>query len=472
MTNFDTTVYAQMLVQATDDYNASPRAGIAFSVKYNSAAAYTAGGCSIQSFKENSTDGDFSTGLLFTTQGNGVAPSEKMRLDFGGKLLLGVTSSTGLSNGDFAMANGNHIRFRNAANSAYISAFEFTSANGLNIGTGGSLYNITFGISGIGEVARFNNGTGYLGLFNQNPGAMLDVGPTTGASQVAAILRGGSGLGNTGGLGLYTNDVSATARNWGLVSNSSAYGDFSIRQGTSIGANPLSAGVDRLYISNGGQVVINNGSTVVDTALLTVSCTAGTGSTTPLSLRVGVDSDGYTALTFRNQSGIQGGITCNTTSISMSGVSGITFKATQVPSADANTLDDYEEGTWTPVLTDGVNSVASYFYQYGSYIKVGRIVTINCTISVFNKGSLGAGDVFITGLPFTSGILNSGFEENMLAAKIFPLGSDKYGVGSIGTGVTRINPFTVLSGGASFVQGGNVGAGSQLMFTGTYWSAS
>jgi len=82
--------------------------------------------------------------------------TEAVRIDSSGKLLLGVTSGTGLSNGDFAMANGNHIRFRNAANSAYISAFEFTSANGLNIGTGGSLSTITFGISGIGTAATFD----------------------------------------------------------------------------------------------------------------------------------------------------------------------------------------------------------------------------------------------------------------------------------------------------------------------------
>ena len=82
--------------------------------------------------------------------------TEAARIDSNGKLLLGVTSGTGLSNGDFAMANGNHIRFRNAANSAYISAFEFTSANGLNIGTAGSLSTITFGISGLGEAGRFD----------------------------------------------------------------------------------------------------------------------------------------------------------------------------------------------------------------------------------------------------------------------------------------------------------------------------
>ena len=82
--------------------------------------------------------------------------SERMRLDSNGKLLLGVTTGTGLSNSDFAMVNGGSIRFRNAANSAYISAFYFTPSNGLDIGTGGSLSTITFGISGIGEVSRFD----------------------------------------------------------------------------------------------------------------------------------------------------------------------------------------------------------------------------------------------------------------------------------------------------------------------------
>lgn len=97
--------------------------------------------------------GAIGNSLVFMGDGSS---SERARIDSGGKFLLGVTSGTGLSNGDFAMGNGNHIRFRNAANSAYISAFEFTSANGLNIGTGGSLSTITFGISGIGEAGRFD----------------------------------------------------------------------------------------------------------------------------------------------------------------------------------------------------------------------------------------------------------------------------------------------------------------------------
>lgn len=200
MTNLDTTVYAQMLVQATNDYNASPRAGIAFSVKYNSAAAYTAGGCSIQSYKENSTDGDFGTGLLFTTQGNGLAPSEKMRLDSGGKLLLGVTTGTGLSNNDFAMVNGGSIRFRNAANSAYISAFYFTPSNGLDIGTGGSLSTITFGISGIGEAGRFDTSANLL------------VGVTTSAGLAGNTAKVVGGIHNTASASAltFTNGTATT----------------------------------------------------------------------------------------------------------------------------------------------------------------------------------------------------------------------------------------------------------------------
>ena len=82
--------------------------------------------------------------------------TENMRIDSSGRLLLGVTSGTGMSAGDFAMANGKAIRFRNAADSAFISALEFNTSNGLDIGKNGSLSTITFGISGIGEVSRFD----------------------------------------------------------------------------------------------------------------------------------------------------------------------------------------------------------------------------------------------------------------------------------------------------------------------------
>ena len=176
-------------------------------------------------------------------------------------------------------------------------------------------------------------------------------------------------------------------------------------------------------------------------------------------------SSGGTTISKFNQYGI--GLSTATPS---SGV-GITFPATQNASSNANTLDDYEEGTWTPVLTDGTNNVSSYYYQYGSYIKVGRMVTINCTISVFNKGSI-TGSVYITGLPFTSGVINSVFEQNILAAKVFALGSNNYAVGVIDTSSTIIGAYLIFNGGQGSVQASNISGGTQLFYSGTYWAAA
>lgn len=73
----------------------------------------------------------------------------------------------------------------------------------------------------------------------------------------------------------------------------------------------------------------------------------------------------------------------------------IAFPATQVPSADANTLDDYEEGTWTP----SVGGNATYTQQIGRYTKIGRVVYIMCLLQINVLGT-GSANV-ISGLPFT-----------------------------------------------------------------------
>lgn len=79
---------------------------------------------------------------------------------------------------------------------------------------------------------------------------------------------------------------------------------------------------------------------------------------------------------------------------------GIPFPATQVPSANANTLDDYEEGAWTPALKFGGNSVGmTYTTQAGLYTKIGRQVTVTAKIVLTSKGS-SEGAATITGLPF------------------------------------------------------------------------
>jgi hypothetical protein len=64
----------------------------------------------------------------------------------------------------------------------------------------------------------------------------------------------------------------------------------------------------------------------------------------------------------------------------------------------ANLLDDYEEGTWTPVPKAGATDISGSGDCYGSYRKVGSIVYCTCRLSV-NRGS-NTGTFTVTGLPF------------------------------------------------------------------------
>jgi hypothetical protein len=86
-------------------------------------------------------------------------------------------------------------------------------------------------------------------------------------------------------------------------------------------------------------------------------------------------------------------------------LSGITFPATQVASADANTLDDYEEGTFTPTFSGSSGSLTAYTAS-GYYVKVGRSITVTMSVTITTAGTAGGNGIF-TGLPFTS--LTTGF---------------------------------------------------------------
>ena len=80
---------------------------------------------------------------------------------------------------------------------------------------------------------------------------------------------------------------------------------------------------------------------------------------------------------------------------------GITFPATQSASTDANTLDDYEEGTWTPtLLRDGGGQVVTYT-AVGTYTKVGRLVTISGTVTISVVVLQGTGNWYFDNRPFT-----------------------------------------------------------------------
>ena len=125
------------------------------------------------------------------------------------------------------------------------------------------------------------------------------------------------------------------------------------------------------------------------------TATLGTGNTT----RIASDSG---AISF-STGGTSGSITGGTERLRIpADAAGITFPATQAASSDANTLDDYEEGTWTP----GVGGNATYqASNYGRYTKIGNVVTIQFRLGIQSIGTGSSSQ--LQGLPFTSANLGN-----------------------------------------------------------------
>jgi hypothetical protein len=112
------------------------------------------------------------------------------------------------------------------------------------------------------------------------------------------------------------------------------------------------------------------------------------------SLRLGTDAvERMRVLSTGNILSLAGGSTTATGT-------GIAFPATQSASSDVNTLDDYEEGTWTPVLVPTSGSITTQTNS-GAYTKIGGQVTVNFLCIINNVGTATALSS-MSGLPFAS----------------------------------------------------------------------
>ena len=85
----------------------------------------------------------------------------------------------------------------------------------------------------------------------------------------------------------------------------------------------------------------------------------------------------------------------------LSSGTGIAFPATQSASTDANTLDDYEEGTWTPTQGGGLTVVGT-FSSSGTYTKIGRQVNVRGGVGGSTTVSSVGSDYICSGLPFSA----------------------------------------------------------------------
>jgi len=130
------------------------------------------------------------------------------------------------------------------------------------------------------------------------------------------------------------------------------------------------------------------------TSVAVVSSILGTGTYLPMTFSTGGSESLRLSATTKAVILAGGSTSANGT--------GITFPATQSASTDANTLDDYEEGTFTPTLAGGFSSgPTSYTEQGGSYVKIGRYVYFQIDLDA-NGVTSNASQVKIGGLPFTS----------------------------------------------------------------------
>jgi hypothetical protein len=185
--------------------------------------------------------------------------------------------------------------------------------------------------------------------------------------------------------------------------NNLIQGDFdnaTLNNRTKLQTTTTNATTNVYVVPNGsstsaGVSVANNSS--LTNASKIVMATNGTTDTQIIS---GVNGSGtYLPLSFYTNNALAMQIT--TGGIISAAGGGIQFPATAIPSANANTLDDYEEGSFTPSLSDGTNSVA--IAGGSTYTKIGRMVyvAVNGYNTNFSALSASAG-LRITGLPFTA----------------------------------------------------------------------
>jgi len=138
--------------------------------------------------------------------------------------------------------------------------------------------------------------------------------------------------------------------------------------------------------------------------------------------------------------------------------------AAKIASTDANTLDDYEEGTWTP----SVGGTATYTVQNGKYTKVGRMVTISCYMGTNNIGT--GSTTVISGLPFTC----STYGGDYAGVQIYSNLANSFTAlqGNIGESATTVRFIGLIGGTANITNNSDrtvFGNNADISFTGTYF---
>lgn len=129
-------------------------------------------------------------------------------------------------------------------------------------------------------------------------------------------------------------------------------------------------------------------------------------------------------------------------------------------------FDDYEEGTFTPILSDSSGNNATAGFSGGVYVKVGRSISFQLYFINVNKTGLTAGDAIRISLPFTS----IAGQYGSTAVRLSDVTFTTLPVGYITPSVAYLNLFEAATGatGANVLVSALTGATSDIMIAGTF----
>ena len=405
-----------------------------------------------------------------------INTAEKMRLDTSGNLGLGVTpsawSTVGKSieignEGNAIWGNGN-ATLHMVSNAYFNSGWKYAGSNlaasysiqdGLhrwfNAPTGTAGNAITF------TQAMTLDANGRLGVGITSPQSQIQVtGSNTYAG--AGLLLGSAGsasgyIWTTDNLYIKPNTTAGTTSGVLNIVNFSDVNKFTFdtlaNQAIAVGGIFKANGAPSLSAAAAGEAIL-----APESSLGALLYGRGTTYDVVIGQRSTAVALGVIAAT--NNIYLGGNIGLGGTTPTTSGT-GITFPATQSASSNANTLDDYEEGTWTPVLQFDANT-QSIAVNQATYVKIGKAVNINMQITWTAKS--GSGRVFITGLPFAK---EAGGTVAVLGACLG---------GSVTT--TEALFYNIDAGGTTLnfaqqtgdISSGSLATGGSLMCTGTYFA--
>ena len=269
--------------------------------------------------------------------------------------------------------------------------------------------------------------------------AALDGAVFTGTVRIGGLLiADGTGGGGTGPV------LSAQTTNEDLILVPNGTGMI-ILDGkvTSTQLDILAQGDLRLQDSSGGQYIAFDSPATVSTSY-TVTMPAGLPvadkvlKVTSISSNVATmewgtaggarsvagDTDNglMTWVTSDNTFAAEANLTFDGTTLTTPGQ--IAFPASVALSSNANTLDDYQEGTFTPILHDWSfdGTEATHTRQVGRYVKIGRFVYFWGYVAWDDLGTLAVGSQgLIGGLPFTS-MAGTGYNTSVTIGHAYGLG--------------------------------------------------